>query len=435
MIMTDNMMWDIIEVIASVVECFLLTNYVVNFFDYKVSEKEGKKYFYLLFMTILNNIVISQVISIDSVTGILQIAIVYFYLRIYMNGSELKKIFVSFTSVFLILIINSITLASFNWITHKNMEVLITSNGIFRIMILFITKFLYFISTIVLIKMFKNPSYSVSKTEWIYIISMFSVTVLIGSFTYEYEIRYEEANSVLFNLMFLTMIMLNIFSYVFIRKMCQNNLKRGTSLFINKKQKDDDTSGNLTKESKSLIDVEYLIKNKFYNEADEYIERACKDIIRTEQNSFEKNELIDIVTGIKKYICVRNKTDVTFTNMSSLYGFMENDICLILSVIFDELIILNEKCDNSIRAEILMKDKNNYLNISIKIKSRNNLIYDNMKSYVNSIMTDDVKKLIKKYSGAVSFNNSSDVVTVDLFLNQNASEDYDKKSLLMSEER
>ena len=36
MIMTDNMMWDIIEVIASVVECFLLTNYVVNFFDYKV---------------------------------------------------------------------------------------------------------------------------------------------------------------------------------------------------------------------------------------------------------------------------------------------------------------------------------------------------------------------------------------------------------------
>lgn len=396
MIMTDNMMWDIIEVIASVVECFLLTNYVVNFFDYKVSEKEGKKYFYLLFMTILNNIVISQVISIDSVTGILQIAIVYFYLRIYMNGSELKKIFVSFTSVFLILIINSITLASFNWITHKNMEVLITSNGIFRIMILFITKSLYFISTIVLIKMFKNPSYSVSKTEWIYIISMFSVTVLIGSFTYEYEIRYEEANSVLFNLMFLTMIMLNIFSYVFIRKMYQNNLKRGTSLFINKKQKDDDTSGNLTKESKSLIDVEYLIK---------------------------------------KYICVRNKTDVTFTNMSSLYGFMENDICLILSVIFDELIILNEKCDNSIRAEILMKDKNNYLNISIKIKSRNNLIYDNMKSYVNSIMTDGVKKLIKKYSGAVSFNNSSDVVTVDLLLNQNASEDYDKKSLLMSEER
>lgn len=283
--------------------------------------------------------------------------------------------------------------------------------------------------------MFKNPSYSVSKTEWIYIISMFSATVLIGGFTYEYEIRYEEANSVLFNLMFLTMIMLNIFSYVFIRKMYQNNLKRGTSLFINKKQKDDDTSGNLTKESKSLIDVEYLIKNKFYNEADEYIERACKDIIRTEQNSFEKNELIDIVTGIKKYICVRNKTDVTFTNMSSLYGFMENDICLILSAIFDELIILNEKCDNSIRAEILMKDKNNYLNISIKIKSRNNLIYDNMKSYVNSIMTDDVKKLIKKYSGAVSFNNSSDVVTVDLFLNQNASEDYDKKSLLMSEER
>ena len=283
--------------------------------------------------------------------------------------------------------------------------------------------------------MFKNPSYSVSKTEWIYIISMFSVKVLIGSFTYEYEIRYEEANSVLFNLMFLTMIMLNIFSYVFIRKMCQNNLKRGTSLFINKKQKDDDTSGNLTKESKSLIDVEYLIKNKFYNEADEYIERACKDIIRTEQNSFEKNELIDIVTGIKKYICVRNKTDVTFTNMSSLYGFMENDICLILSVIFDELIILNEKCDNSIRAEILMKDKNNYLNISIKIKSRNNLIYDNMKSYVNSIMTDGVKKLIKKYSGAVSFNNSSDVVTVDLLLNQNTSEDYDKKSLLMSEER
>ena len=121
--------------------------------------------------------------------------------------------------------------------------------------------------------------------------------------------------------------------------------------------------------------------------------------------------------------------------MSSLYGFMENDICLILSVIFDELIILNEKCDNSIRAEILMKDKNNYLNISIKIKSRNNLIYDNMKSYVNSIMTDGVKKLIKKYSGAVSFNNSSDVVTVDLLLNQNASEDYDKKSLLMSEER
>ena len=50
-------------------------------------------------------------------------------------------------------------------------------------------------------------------------------------------------------------------------------------------------------------------------------------------------------------------------------------------------------------------------------------------------MTDGVKKLIKKYSGAVSFNNSSDVVTVDLLLNQNASEDYDKKSLLMSEER
>lgn len=178
--MIDNI-WTAVEFLASIIECCLITHYISNFLEFKSNENKSKKKILFFLLTAFNNIILSQFLQIDAVIGIIQLIIALVFSFFFMKDSYFKKIFASFTSIFLILVINSGVLFTFSKILNEDIQVLISSIGIFRLLILFITKFLYYILTLILIKIFRKDEYKLAKEDIIYILVIFFITLIVGN--------------------------------------------------------------------------------------------------------------------------------------------------------------------------------------------------------------------------------------------------------------
>ncbi|MGN1480385.1 hypothetical protein, partial [Porcipelethomonas sp.] len=355
-------------------------------------------------------------------------------------------IFVSFTSVFLILIINSITLSVFSKITSEDIEVLVTSNEIFRVLILFVTKFLYFIFTKAIIKIVKKDDGGLSKEEWIYILCIFVITVIIGNIMFEYVIRHSEVNSMFLNFIFLALIVTDIFSYIFLRKINKSYRKK----IIDYEDEDILSSKNIIDEIEIQMDyvndikkmtnehlktVNYLVKNKFYNEAEQYIDRVCNNDITIPVKSIHTDsKLINLVVNTKLYIFYKNNISINFNLTGSIDVFPEKDICTILAFVFDEITKFCDSCSEPVTVDLHISDNNGYLSIIVTLKS-NNIIFDEINKYMENITAENIKNLIKKYSGAMTYDSKPDYLTVNLWLSIDKAMSYPRQSLLTSDER
>ena len=227
--MIDNI-WTAVEFLASIIECCLITHYISNFLEFKSNENKSKKKILFFLLTAFNNIILSQFLQIDAVIGIIQLIIALVFSFFFMKDSYFKKIFASFTSIFLILVINSGVLFTFSKILNEDIQVLISSIGIFRLLILFITKFLYYILTLILIKIFRKDEYKLAKEDIIYILVIFFITLIVGNLMFEYALKNNNNFSMLFNIIFVFLVTTNILSYFLLRhiKSNTNNEKDNT---------------------------------------------------------------------------------------------------------------------------------------------------------------------------------------------------------------
>ena len=231
--MIDNI-WTAVEFLASIIECCLITHYISNFLEFKSNENKSKKKILFFLLTAFNNIILSQFLQIDAVIGIIQLIIALVFSFIFMKDSYFKKIFASFTSIFLILVINSGVLFTFSKILNEDIQVLISSIGIFRLLILFITKFLYYILTLILIKIFRKDEYKLAKEDIIYILVIFFITLIVGNLMFEYALKNNNNFSMLFNIIFVFLVTTNILSYFLLRHIKSNtNNEKDNTVKIN----------------------------------------------------------------------------------------------------------------------------------------------------------------------------------------------------------
>lgn len=382
--MTYNRLWTIVELLTSLIECGLITHYISNLLTFKSPENKLWKKSLLFLSTVFNNIFLSSFLQVDAAIGIIQFIIALAFTFIFMNGSYLKKCFAAFSSIFLILTINSTVLFIFSKLLKEDIQVLITSMGIFRLLILFTTKFLYFIVTTILIKLFMKNEYKLSTAEIIYILSAFLVTLLIGNLMFEYSLKINNNFSMIFNIIFTVIIAANVGSYVLLRK-----LKINTSA---KKQ---------------------------------------NSIIMSTENT--DSSFIDAIADskIKEYSRKKIKLNINCTRLTGL--FSESDVGIFMSVILDKTIehISYDKIKSQIDLHIINED--NHLSFIISFVHTVDFDAD---AYVNSISEDVViKSITDKYKGYITYDDKENMLVLNIWLKSETADYLPKNSFLTADEK
>lgn len=396
--MIDNI-WTAVEFLASIIECCLITHYISNFLEFKSNENKSKKKILFFLLTAFNNIILSQFLQIDAVIGIIQLIIALVFSFFFMKDSYFKKIFASFTSIFLILVINSGVLFTFSKILNEDIQVLISSIGIFRLLILFITKFLYYILTLILIKIFRKDEYKLAKEDIIYILVIFFITLIVGNLMFEYALKNNNNFSMLFNIIFVFLVTTNILSYFLLRHIKSNtNNEKDNTVKIN-------TTVNTSEITQTTLN---LIHNKLYNDAQEPAAEIIPD-----------SSFINAIANSKLQECNRKKIKLNINCTGLIDIFSEEDMGIILSVVLDKTI---EHCSSdkiSSKIDLKIVNENYHLSIIISFTHNDNFISS---TYINSLSEDAIiSSIVKKYQGLITFDDKENLFIVNIWLKSNKS--------------
>lgn len=404
-----NNIWIIVELLASIIECYMITHYISNFLDFKLNENKFKKKMLFLTLTAFNNIILSQFLQIDALIGIIQLIIALVFTFVFMKGSYFKKIFVSFTSIFLILIINSGVLFIFSKILNEDIQVLVSSIGIFRLLILFITKFLYYILTLILIKIFKKDEYRLSKEDLIYILIVFLINLIIGNLMFEYALKNNNNFSMLFNIIFVFLVSTNIISYLLLRRIKYNA--------NNEKENTDNVNTTFNaSEITPTLNLKHKKHNKLYNEAEDYLNQNNNQ--EPSAAIIPDSSFINAVANSKLQECNRKKIKLNINCTRLINIFSEEDMGIILSIVLDKTI---EHCSyDKISSKIDLKivNENNHLSIIISFTHNDNFISG---AYKNSLTEDVIiNRIVEKYQGLITFDDKEkNLFIVNIWLKSN----------------
>lgn len=405
--MIDNI-WTAVAFLASIIECCLITHYISNFLEFKSNENKSKKKILFFLLTAFNNIILSQFLQIDAVIGIIQLIIALVFSFFFMKDSYFKKIFASFTSIFLILVINSGVLFTFSKILNEDIQVLVSSIGIFRLLILFITKFLYYILTLILIKIFRKDEYKLAKEDIIYILVIFFITLIVGNLMFEYALKNNNNFSMLFNIIFVFLVTTNILSYFLLRHIKSNtNNEKDNTVKIN-------TTVNTSEITQTTLN---LIHNKLYNDAEDYLQQ-----INNQEPAAEiipDSSFINAIANSKLQECNRKKIKLNINCTGLIDIFSEEDMGIILSVVLDKTI---EHCSSdkiSSKIDLKIVNENYHLSIIISFTHNDNFISS---TYINSLSEDAIiSSIVKKYQGLITFDDKENLFIVNIWLKSNKS--------------
>ncbi len=215
----------IAEVAASVVECLIITDFIIRFLEMK-NDKFGKTKFMLFFaLLFLDNMLSPALFEDELIPIVIMIAIGMIYSVVFLKGNIYTKVFVVFISCIALLLINTFVLVVLSEISGTSIESLTTDVDAARLMVLFLTKFLYFLTTRLLLKIKGEDKYNFGKIEWAILISIFAVTFAVGVAVLESAVK--GINRDIFMLAsVIGLILINVITYILMIIMNRENSEK-----------------------------------------------------------------------------------------------------------------------------------------------------------------------------------------------------------------
>ena len=143
----------IIEIAATVVEIVINADFLVKFLNNKNKYSKKVCFFFILIVGGIITISLNIWTQFEGVFGIVRIFSYFVICLLFLEGTIYEKIFASLVGDISALTINFFVLNVFSLITGYKIMDLITQRGFVRLMILFLTKFLFFVVTRLIINL------------------------------------------------------------------------------------------------------------------------------------------------------------------------------------------------------------------------------------------------------------------------------------------
>lgn len=430
--------WMIIEVLATVIENFIVLECYSKLFNCKYVGLKKNAYF-LLFLIFTTSYVtlLNQIVIFDGWLSLITIFLFITYGLLCLKGSLFKKIIIPIGLFAIILCINLSVTFTFSFFLDISSEALMSVNNAIRLLTLFITKFLFLIITRVLLHVAKKDNFELKKSELLINIILIMLTYSIGIAIVEIQMKDQNQDFLCFISAF-CIIAINVFCFYMFRKFSNENKKEMQisllKLQLSEQKAMIEDAANIGKEIKKtehdlkhhFLSILGLLEDQHFDKARQYIEKLLGQY---ETSIFKyisiDNSVINGILNFKISRCRANQIDIKLAIETDFSAFDELDICILLSNLLDNAIEASISI-NSPKIEFSIKNNGNYLCILVRNKIEKSVLDENNElrttkkdSSMHGFGLYSVEKIVEKYDGIKSIYERNGYFTVDVWLKRN----------------
>ncbi len=431
------MIWTAVEIAAIIVESFMVTRLLIEYFGFKSNTHVLYKWLGLFFALVAIDCIGSFVVESEFflIAGFVLSGIVY--TQIFVNGGKFEKVVVSLFSYLLFYVINLPVLALSSFITQMSPEVIsdISTQHAVRIIGIFATKALYFAASQMILTVHRKGEYKFHLNEWIIISSAFACTLCIGLCIHALIVGYVDREMV-YVIITLLMALLDVMVFVFVCKLNRINIEiiaqNKLRIQFNKQQAD---MKQLEQQYRAISIMRHDHKNQLsclktlleaenYDEANKYLSKVIgRESGSTHTYVYCSNAIVGAVINEKITEAQRHDITATCKMVARIPEYMEYDMSIMLSNLLDNAL---EACkNNSNRSQIILSitENSGYYRVVVKntidvsvLNSNRNLETNKKDKCHHGWGLKSVKDIAKKYSGAVDIYEKDNMFVVSVML-------------------
>lgn len=424
------------ELLVNIIENFIIVDFMVRFLGSKFEGKKKHVGFLAIWILLIAEIsFFNYVTPFEGIAILISILTLFVYARLFLKGNFFMCIF-SCVFIFSILLITSHLLTlSFVYITNKNLTELYTEFIPPRIILVIISKILFFYVTRIILKFKKSPNMQFK--DWIPLvvipfISIISITFLMLAIIDSTNLQGKVLISAV------GMLVINILTYYFfIRIGKESQLALDLALL----QQQYNYRNESTKEMRflyqniqsvrhdmknHLTSVAALIAENKCEEAQNYISSIVADRIDIKQGyTFTDNEVFNAIIGTKLTVCEKQGIYVDVGIHHSLHNVSNEDLTVLIGNLFDNAI---EACKNSENKKIQFKVQPQgyytsiFMSNSIDVSVLNNnpeLKTTKSEKIYHGIGLKNIQNIVEKYNGMIDFFEEDGEFCCDILIEGN----------------
>lgn len=432
-------MWSLIENAASLVECIIITGFTTLVLGYKNPRHKYLKYIIYTLAVFIDCIFLVNYLPpkiAETFPGILQILISFIYALLFLRGTVFLKCYISFISNYMIFLINIPVMLIFSGILNSSVHTTIYMQGFIRIVILVLTKVLYFLLTFVFYKWYKHnlkhADFRLNNFEWFSMLLLSAISFAIGLYIFQTNIN--QFKPIVITVSSLAALAINALVLHCLLRSAQNRYKAEEIKFYQLENQAMKTNlDNYIKQEAEISKIKHdmenvalttttLLQEHDYAKLEKHFSQIINDlqvtdILHTDIKNVYLNAIIQ-----QKYTKCKSKiknvnftcaADETFRKKEEIANIDIIDLCTIIANLLDNAIEAYTECnDYDIRINL------DYINNSYRIEISNTIkgsVLSGNKTLKTSksdtknhgIGIKSVKSRAEKYNGKTEFTEEN----------------------------
>ncbi len=431
--------YQISELAPLLIENLLMMKFYVDFFLFK--KKTPLNYFFatITFIIICIAGTISLKLGMTSDYGVVIAMIVMVIFGYFcLDGNLVNKIIFSISAFVVIAVICILTLQILSMLLNVHITTLIDEQGEYRIIVLIVTKLMFYVFGKSILIVTKKQEFQLTIKEWITCVFIVIMTLTMLTMIYKimYTVQVSQMSKYLIIIFSMMLILVDIIIYGMLLKLSKSNREEIRYKLMESQIEQQEKMLTSILESNEKIRVlkhdmkNYLmtaiglIDNKEYNKVKSYMVNLIGQEIDTIETFVTTNsQTLSALLNIKLDTCNKNKINWNVEITSDLTNISDVDISIIIGNLLDNAIEASKKVKNKPFIDIKIFDSKDYVNIVIKNKIDNSVLFFNPNLFTtkkdknsHGIGLMSVKKIVKKYNGMYKVYEENKTIVVNIML-------------------
>jgi sensor histidine kinase YesM len=330
--------------------------------------------------------------------------------------------------------VNEIVLYAVSLVSHENVDVLRSAGGELRILVLFFSKFLFFIICEIVIKLKRKETSSLISFQWLLQILCFVISFYIANTIWGIS-KQNPVNNYDVLIAFLLIALLNVLLFILLNwmenqshlqekyNMAQMNLEAQKQFVWNAQKRYQETRILRHDMKHYLITVAGLISNEKTEEAKAYLETILNEKLPSTSEGIQTGAVaVDSVINVKFSACREQGINVKATLNTDFNGIDEMDMSILLSNLLDNAM---NGCKNSDEPKIDLEisRKKSYILIHVRNSMSASVLLDNpdlnttkLEKSMHGYGIESIRNISSKYDGTVKFWEEGKTFIAEIWL-------------------
>lgn len=424
-----------IEWLASLIDCFIVVRFLIRWLPFRYNNYKSCVTGILFFLLAIDNIFLSQRAGAENISIFIMLLLVSLYSFLFQKGRIYEKILEIILPTITLFPVNEIILYAVSFVFNENADALRRSGGELRILILFFSKFAFFIICEILIKLKRSETSSLLSFQWLLQILCFIISFYIANTIWSISKQEPVDNyDVLFA--FLLIALLNVLLFILLNRMenssrlrekynmSQMNLELQKQFVIDAQKRYQETKILRHDMKHYLMTVAGLTSNGSLEEAKIYLETILKEKLPSTSTGIQTGVIaVDSVINMKFAICKEKGISVKAILNTEFQEIDEMDMSLLLANLLDNAMNGCQDSDEP-RIDLEIARKKSYINIIVKNSISASVLSDNpelnttkLEKSMHGYGIISIHEITSKYNGTVNFREDGNVFIAEIWLN------------------